>query len=64
MQSETESVLLITDPDTNRATEVAVDEGPLPYTVTLTFGRSYSLTMSTEDARELAQLLATAGVEP
>jgi len=53
----------ITNPDTNENVNVTVEEGPIPYTVKLTFGKSYSLTMSLEDARELAKLLAAAGVE-
>jgi len=53
----------ITNPDTNENVNVTVEEGPIPYTVKLTFGKSYSLTMSLEDARELAKLLAEAGVE-
>lgn len=54
---------VITNPDTNVNVKVKVDEGPLPYTVELTFGKSYSLTMSLEDARELAQLLAAVGAD-
>ena len=54
---------VFTNPDTNENVNVKVDEGPLPYTVELTFGKSYSLTMSLEDARELAQLLAAAGAD-
>ena len=54
---------VITNPDTNNKVIVTVEEGPIPYTVELTFGKSYSLTMSLEDARELAKLLAEAGVE-
>ena len=54
---------IFTNLDTNNKVIVAVDEGPLPYTVELTFGKSYSLTMSLEDARELAQLLAAAGAD-
>jgi hypothetical protein len=72
----------ITNPDTNENVAIEVEEGPIPYTVKLTFGKSmvrmfsrgsnqpdrfmmpsYSLTMSLEDARELAKLLAEAGVE-
>jgi hypothetical protein len=53
----------ITNPDTNENVAIEVEEGPIPYTVKLTFGKSYSLTMSIEDARELAKLLAEAGVE-
>ena len=53
----------ITNPDTNENVNVTVEEGPIPYTVKLTFGKSYSLTMSLEDARELAKLLAEAGVD-
>jgi hypothetical protein len=54
---------IFTNLDTNENVNVAFDEGPLPYTVELTFGKSYSLTMSLEDARELAHLLAAAGAD-
>jgi len=54
---------VITNPDTNENVAIEVEEGPIPYTVKLTFGKSYSLTMSLEDARELAKLLAAAGAD-
>ena len=54
---------IITNPDTLENVNVTVDEGPLPYTVQVTFGPHYSILMNAEDARELGQLLASAGVE-
>jgi len=54
---------VITNPDTNNKVIVTVEEGPIPYTVELTFGKSYSLTMSIEDARDLAQLLDAFGAD-
>ena len=55
--------ILITNPDTNEKVLTTVDEGPIPYTVELSFGSNYSITMSLEDARELASYLAALGKE-
>jgi hypothetical protein len=56
--------MYIINPDTNEKVLVTVDEGPLPYTVELTFGSSYSIVMSTEDASKLGVALAQTGVQP
>ena len=56
--------MYIINPDTIEKVLVTVDEGPLPYTVELTFGSSYSIVMSTEDASKLGVALAQTGVQP
>lgn len=49
-----EYMLKTLDADNCKQVNILVEEGPLPYTVKLTFGSSYSVTLSAEDAAELA----------
>ena len=58
-----EHIMKVTNPDTLEVITVTVEEGPIPYTVQVTFGPHYSIIMSTEEASKLGLELRLAGVE-
>jgi hypothetical protein len=47
----------VVDADNGREHRITVEEGPVPYTTRLTFGTAFSVTLQSEDAAALAQLL-------
>lgn len=51
--------LTVLDADNSREYRILVEEGPLPYTTRLTFGASFSVTLHSEDAAAIAQMLAS-----
>ena len=53
-----EHKLNVHDADNGKRVTITVEEGPTPYSVTLTFGSSYSITLSADDASDLATALA------
>ena len=58
-----EHIMKVTNPDTLEVITVTVEEGPIPYTVQVTFGTHYSIIMSNEQASKLGLFLRLAGVE-
>ena len=58
-----EHIMKVTNPDTLEVITVTVQEGPIPYTVQVTFGPHYSIIMSNEQASKLGLFLRVTGVE-
>ena len=50
-----EESLTVTDADNGKKYLVTVEEGPMPYTVSLTFGPSFSILLHAEEAAALVQ---------
>jgi len=52
-----DSSLSVVDADSNEMFDVAVEEGPVPYSVRLKFGASFGITLDHKDAADLARML-------
>jgi len=52
-----EGRLSVVDADSDEMVDVMVEEGPVPYSVRLEFGASFGITLTHEDAEELAKML-------
>jgi hypothetical protein len=61
--SSNDTYMKVQDVENGKEYSVLVQEGTTPYSVSISFGNSFSINLNTEDARDLCDAIAKASVE-
>ncbi len=62
-EASSDSYMKVQDTDNGQQYSVFVQEGPNPYSVSISFGNSFSINLNVEDAQALCDAISKASIE-